>query len=221
MRATFLGQSGWLLDSGEHQICIDPFLTGNPLATQKADDIRCDYLLLTHAHGDHIGDAVPIAQRTGALVVTTNEIATDLAQKGLKTHGMHIGGTQTYPFGKLRLTIAFHGAGIAGGQPCGFLVESGGKKIYHAGDTALYSDMKLVHDLWGPVDLALLPIGGNFTMDADDAAVAARWIQAKLTVPMHYDTWPPIRADAAAFCSRVEEQGLAARFVKPGETIEV
>jgi L-ascorbate metabolism protein UlaG (beta-lactamase superfamily) len=219
VQATFLGQSGWLLDTGDHTICIDPFLTGNPLATRRPEEIRCQFVLLTHAHGDHIADAPAIAKANDALVITSNEIAEDLAAKGLRTHGMHIGGTYGFPFGRLRMVPARHGSGIAGGEACGFLVEAGGRKVYHAGDTGLFGDMRLLHELWGPVDLALLPIGGNYTMDADDAVVAARWIQPRLVVPMHYDTFPLIRADAAAFCRRVEEAGIAARLVRPGETI--
>jgi L-ascorbate metabolism protein UlaG (beta-lactamase superfamily) len=164
---------------------------------------------------------VPIATQNDALVITTNEIAADLGGKGCRAHGMHIGGTYTFPFGKLRMTIAFHGSGIAGGFPCGFLIEAGGRRVYHAGDTALYSDMKLLHDLWGPVDLAMLPIGGNFTMDADDAVTAARWIQPRLAVPMHYDTFPLIHADAEGYCRRCAQAGVSAKIVKPGETIEV
>jgi L-ascorbate metabolism protein UlaG (beta-lactamase superfamily) len=221
LKATFLGQSGWLLDTGSDRIAIDPWLTGNPKAVGRADDLRCNYLLLTHAHDDHIADAAAIARRNDALVITTHEIAADLGGKGLRTHGMHIGGTHAFPFGKLRVTAALHGSGIAGGFPCGFLIETAGRKVYHAGDTALYGDMRLLHELWGPVDLALLPIGGNFTMDADDALVAARWIQPRLVVPMHYDTFPLIAADAAAYCRRCAEAGIAAKVVQPGESIEV
>ena len=221
MKATFLGQSGWLLDAGANRICIDPFLTGNPLAAHKPDDINCNYLLVTHAHGDHIADAEPIAKRNDALVISTDEIAADLGAKGCRTHAMHIGGTHTFPFGKLRLTIAFHGSGIAGGNPCGFLLETGGKRVYHAGDTALCSDMKLLHELWGPVDLAFLPIGGNYTMDSDDAVTAARWIQPRLVVPMHYGTFPLIDADAAGYCRRCAAAGVNAKVVKPGESIDI
>lgn len=214
MKATFLGQSGWLIDTGSDKLAIDPWLTGNPLAAQRAQDIRCNYLLLTHAHDDHIADTETIAKQSDAQVITTNEIAGQLGERGVRCHPMHVGGTFKFPFGKVRMNVAFHGSGIAGGFPCGFLIETGGKRIFHAGDTALYSDLKLLHKLWGPVDLALLPIGGNFTMDADDAVTAARWIQPRRVVPTRYNTFPLIEADAEAFCRHCAQAGVSAKVVR-------
>lgn len=207
MELTFLGHSAMYLKTGSANLLIDPFLTGNPQAPAFAKDLPVDFILVTHAHGDHLGDTVEMAKAQKATVITTNEIAVDLAQKGIETTGMHLGGKKTFSFGSVKLLLAFHGSGIAGGHACGFLVETGGKKIYFAGDTALYGDMKLLKELWGPIDVALLPIGSHFTMDADDAAVATRWIEPKVVIPIHYNTFPPIQADVQAFKNQVESEG--------------
>lgn len=221
LHATFLGHAGWLLESNDVGLAVDPFLTGNPQATRKPEDVRCRYVFLTHAHDDHIADAADIARRNDALIISTFEVANLMAAQGLRTHPMHVGGSYTFEFGKLRLTVAFHGAGVAGGHACGMLTDFFGTRVYHTGDTALFSDLKLADSVWGPVDVAFLPIGGNFTMDPDDALLAARWIRPRLAVPMHYNTWPPIAADAEAWCARVREYGIEARVVASGETIEL
>lgn len=223
MRLTFLGHASWLMHTAGKNVVIDPFLEGNPAATTKADDLPCDYMLLSHAHGDHIADARSILKRTGATAIATNEIAVMLGEEGLNTHGMHIGGKKNFDFGSVKLTVAFHGSGISGGFPCGFLVESEGKKVYYAGDTALTQDMQLLHDVWGPIDVAILPIGSNYTMDAVDAAVATTFIQPKVCLPSHYDTWPLIAADVEAFRRDVEAKSPSTKVValKPGESYEL
>ena len=218
MDLTFLGHATWLVRTGGQTLVIDPFLSGNPAAAMKADDVSCDFVLISHAHGDHIADAESILRRTGATAITTNEIGTDLQAKGLQVHPMHLGGKHDFPFGSVKLVTALHGSGIAGGHACGFLITSEGKKLYFAGDTALSTDMQLLRDVWGPIDIALLPIGSYFTMDADDAAVACRFIAPRTVVPMHYDTFPLIAADLDHFRSRVaaESPGTEVVVMKPG-----
>jgi L-ascorbate metabolism protein UlaG (beta-lactamase superfamily) len=221
VKATFLGHACWLLEAEGVGLIIDPFLTGNPQAARKAEDVRCQYVFLTHGHDDHVGDAAAIAKRNDALVISTFEVAARVGEAGARTHGMHVGGTYRFPFGKLRITPAFHGSGAPGGHAAGLLTEFFGKRVYHAGDTSLFGDMKLIPEVWGGADLALLPIGGNFTMDADDAVVAARWIRPGLAVPMHYGTWPPIQADPDDWVRRVRAEGIEARVVRPGESVEL
>ncbi len=218
MKLTFIGHATWLVETAGKKLLLDPFLTGNPVATTKAEDIACDYVLISHAHGDHIGDAESILRRTGATCVTTNEIAGDLAQKGIQAQGMHLGGKQTFDFGSVKLVLALHGSGIAGGHACGFLIESEGKKLYFAGDTALTLDMQLLRDVWGPVDIAILPVGSYFTMDVPDAAVACRFVAPRYCVPMHYNTFPAIAADMNDLRSRIAKESPNTELVviEPG-----
>ncbi len=213
MELTFLGHATWLVRTGGKSLLIDPFLTGNPAATTSADEVSCDFVLISHAHGDHIGDAEAILRRTGATAITTNEIGSELQGKGLDVHPMHLGGKREFPFGSVKLVLALHGSGIAGGHACGFLIESEGKKLYFAGDTALTTDMQLLRDVWGPIDIALLPIGSYFTMDADDAAVACRFIAPRTVVPMHYNTFPLIEVDIDHFKTRVAKESPSTEVV--------
>ena len=213
MELTFLGHATWLVRTGGKSLLIDPFITGNPTSTARADDIACDFVLISHAHGDHIGDAEAILRRTGAVAITTNEIGSDLQGKGLTVHPMHLGGKRAFPFGSVKLVTALHGSGIAGGHACGFLIESEGRKLYFAGDTALSLDMQLLRDVWGPIDIALLPIGSYFTMDADDAAVACRFIAPKVVVPMHYNTFPLIEVDLDHFKAQVAKESPSTEVV--------
>lgn len=220
MQFTFLGHAAWLFETSGKKLAIDPWLTGNPVATRSADDIACDFVLISHAHPDHLGDAEGILRRTGATAITTNEVAIDLQGKGLQAEGMHLGGKKQFPFGSLKLVLALHGSGVAGGHAAGFLIESEGKKVYFAGDTCLTLDMQLLRDVWGPIDIALLPIGSYYTMDAADAAVATRLIAPRFCLPQHYDTFPPIQADVNNFRQLVAKESPSTEVVvlKPGES---
>jgi L-ascorbate metabolism protein UlaG (beta-lactamase superfamily) len=221
--ATFLGHSCFMVAHGDCAVIIDPFLTDNPQAAAKAEDIKVDAVLLSHAHGDHIGDAVTIAKANKALVIAPFELANYCAAQGCEVHAMHIGGGHTFPFGHLKLTIAHHGSalpdGSYGGNPCGFLLTMGDKVFYHSGDTGLFYDMKLIGEMQ-PIDLAVLPIGDNFTMGIDDAVKAVELLRPKAVVPMHYNTFPVIAANPNDFVKRVVELGTNAVVVQPGESFE-
>ncbi|NHM30588.1 metal-dependent hydrolase [Neobacillus terrae] len=226
MRVSYHGHSVVKIESNGKTIFIDPFITGNGQTDLQADEVKPDVILLTHAHGDHVGDTVELAKKHGSLVVGNAEIADYLGSKGLNTHAMHIGGSYQFDFGKVKLTQAFHGSSfstedgqiIYGGMPAGILFMNEGKTVYHAGDTALFSDMKLIGERH-PIDLALLPIGDNFTMGPEDAAYAAKLLNAKLVVPIHYNTFPPIKQDPQRFIEMLD--GQEGRVLKAGESIEL
>ena len=225
MQLTFLGHDAFIIEHAGTRLIIDPFISGNPLATANADDINVDYVLLTHGHGDHLGDGLDIAKRNNATIIAPNELAVYCSKVGCKAHPMHIGGGFDFPFGRVKLTIAHHGsAADLGdkaltylGNPCGFVMTIGGVKIYHAGDTGLFLDMKLIGEL-DPLDVALLPIGDNFTMGIDDAVKATEFAQPKLVIPMHYNTFDLIKADPQEFRKKVEAKGIKARVMQIGET---
>lgn len=224
LRLTYYGHSVFLLSDGTHTVIIDPFLEGNPVAPIRASDVKADYVVVTHAHGDHLGDAVAIARRCNATIVAVNELADYVASKGARAHNMHIGGSVKLPFGSVKLTIAHHGSvtpdGVYGGNPAGALITIGGKTVYHTGDTGLFYDMKLIGEM-NPVDVMLCPIGDNYTMGIADAVKAVDLVQPKLTIPMHYNTWPVIAADPHDFIRRVTAAGYPARVLTAGETLNV
>ena len=223
IKYTYYGHASFLLDDGTSKVLTDPFLTGNPLAAIQADEVECDYILLTHAHGDHLGDAPAIAKRTGAMVLGIPEVLDVClqAESDIKTHGMNIGGSVKLPFGKVRMTMALHSSGVAGGIACGYVIQIGGINVYFAGDTALFSDMKLIGQK-DPLDYAVLPIGDNYTMGLEDAALAAQWLNTKNVIPIHYNTWPVIAQEAGRHKEVTEGMTRAAvHIVEPGGTLEL
>ena len=217
LKFNFYGHACFLLDDGKYKLLFDPFLSGNPQAAIKPDDVKADYVFVTHAHGDHVGDAYDILVKNKATAVCIPEVA-DLVGNEVKSIGMNLGGTIKLPFGFARMVPALHSAGVAGGTCCGYVVHIADKNIYFAGDTCLFSDMKLIGER-DKIDYAVLPIGGHFTMDAYDAARAVEFLGAKNVIPVHYNTWQPIEQDAEEFKKLVK--GAAVHIVKPGESIEL
>jgi L-ascorbate metabolism protein UlaG (beta-lactamase superfamily) len=226
MRLTYLGHSCFLIETATSRLIIDPYLNDNPAAPIKASDVACEYILLTHGHDDHTGDAFDLARRCDATIVANFEIAEYFAAKGAKAHGMNPGGAFSFPFGRVKLTIAHHTSSAEAGLhpiylgvPCGILIQADSKTLYHAGDTALFMDMQLIGR--AGLDVAMIPIGDNFTMGPEDAVIALDFLQPKLSIPIHYNTWPIIAQDAQAFAARAAKAGHTVRPLKPGETMDV
>ena len=225
LNVTWYSHACFLFETGQAKILTDPFLSGNPLSPVKAEDVEADYILVSHGHGDHIGDTIDIAKRSAATVVSNFEIQSWVVSQGIeKAHPMHIGGGFDFPWGRVKLTIAHHGSalpdGSYGGNPCGLLLYIQDKKIYHACDTGLFYDMKLIGE--EGIDLAILPIGDNFTMGPDDALRAVKLIEPKQVVPIHYDTFDVIKQDPQAWAARVEkETATRVKVMKPGDTLEL
>lgn len=226
MQVTYHGHSVVKIETGGKTIIIDPFITGNGLTDLTVEDIKPDVIILTHGHNDHVGDTVQLAKENDSLVIANDELSTYLSWQGLRVHGMHIGGAHEFEFGKVKLTPAFHGTGLQTGEnqivycgmPAGILFMAEGKTMYHAGDTALFSDMKLIGERH-PIDLAFLPIGDNYTMGPEDAAYAAKLLDAKMIVPIHYNTFPVIKQDPQDFLQMLENQN--GKILNPGEGIEL
>lgn len=208
-------------DAG-HTILIDPFLDDNPTSPVKSADLTADFIILTHAHGDHVGDAFKIAKRTNPLFICVNELANYCIGKGFRAHNMHIGGAHNFDFGRLKFTIAHHGSmtpdNTYGGEPAGVILTIEGKSIYHTGDTGLFYDMKLIGEMT-PIDYMLLPIGDNFTMGIDDAVKAVELANPKVAIPIHYNTFPVIAADPNVFREKVQVLGKKAIVMDYGGEI--
>jgi L-ascorbate metabolism protein UlaG (beta-lactamase superfamily) len=221
MDIRFLGHAAFALEHDGKTVLVDPFLTGNPKAAVSPDEVAADAILLTHGHGDHFGDTVAIAKRTGAPVVAITEIAGEISEEGIEAIDINLGGTAEFDWGSARLVPAWHTSTTPKGTvntPAGLVIEIGDKRIYHLGDTALFSDLALPKRR-GHIDVALMCIGGHYTMDRFDAVVAAELVGADQIIPCHYDTFPPIETDAQAFKSDVQNAGYAEVIVlAPGET---
>jgi L-ascorbate metabolism protein UlaG (beta-lactamase superfamily) len=219
----FLGHACFELTEGDTRVLIDPFLTGNPKAAVGPDEVDPTHVFLTHGHADHYGDIEAIAKRTGAQVVAIVEIAGELTEAGVENVAdPNIGGTVKFDWGWVKLTPAWHTSTTPKGTanvPAGLLIHIGGKTVYHLGDTGLFSDLKLVAGRGDPIDVALMCIGGHYTMDRIDAVTAAEFVGAGTVIPCHYDTFPPIETDAEAFKADVESQTSSkVEILQPGES---
>ncbi len=223
VKLTYEGHACFIIEGGGKRIIVDPYLRDNPLAKARPEDVKVDAVLVTHGHFDHLGDAVEIAKNCNAPVIAPFELVAYCQNKGAQGHPMHIGGSYQFPFGKVKLTIAHHGSTTdtgAVGNPCGFLIIMDGRTIYHAGDTGLFLDMKLLGEM-NDIDVALLPIGGNFTMDIDDAIKAVELLQPKVAIPMHYNTFDVIRQDPKRFAEGLQGSSTKVVILEPGQSYEV
>ncbi|UCD32030.1 MAG: metal-dependent hydrolase [Desulfobacterales bacterium] len=225
IKITWYSHACLFIETSKAKLLVDPFISGNPLSPIQAEEVAADYIFVSHGHGDHVGDTIAIAKRTGATVISNFEIQNWLVNQGVENaHPQHIGGGFDYPWGRVKLTIAQHGSalpdGAYGGNQCGFLFYIEGKKIYHACDTGLFYDMKLIGE--EGIDVAIIPIGDNFTMGPDDALRAVKLIEPDQVVPIHYDTFDIIKQDPQSWAATVERETAAKVVVlKPGGFLEL
>jgi len=226
MKIKWLSHSAFLIE-GRDKVLVDPFLTGNPKAVMKPEEVDCDIICVTHGHGDHLGDAVPIARRTGAEIVSIVEMSSYLERCEVKSIGFNLGGTVKIRDTSITMVPAFHSSSIgapglefSAAMAVGLIIDTG-KVIYHAGDTCVFGDMKLIGELYKP-EIAMLPIGGFYTMDPKQAALAVKLIGPKMVIPMHYGTWPLVEQDPEEFAKLVKKSSKAkVAIMQPGETLEV
>ncbi len=222
-----LGHACFILSTDEHSVIFDPWLAENPEAACGPEEVEVDAVLVSHGHSDHLGDAIAISRRLGVPIIATFELAMYCERFGCRTVPLHIGGGRQFEFGHVKLTQAFHGSAIVNddhieytGMPCGCLVTMDDRTVYYAGDTGLFSDMKLIGEL-NDLKAAILPIGDNFTMGPDDALRAAEMLEADLVVPMHYSAFEVIRQDPNLFAEKLRERGIACSILKPGQETEI
>lgn len=225
MKLRFFSHSAFQLTTKSNKkILIDPFFDGNPTSPIKSNEVSADFIILTHGHGDHIGDALKIAKKDNSLFICVNELANYVASKGFKAHNMHIGGSYNFDFGRVKFTIAHHGSMTSdnyyAGEASGVLITCDGKTVYHTGDTGLFYDMKLIGEM-NPIDYMLLPIGDNFTMGITDAVKAVELANPKFAIPMHYNTFPVINADPNDFKNKIEQLGKKSIVLAYGQEIEL
>jgi L-ascorbate metabolism protein UlaG (beta-lactamase superfamily) len=223
---TWYGHAVWLVSTDQHKLVIDPFFNESPTAPIKADEVSADFILVSHGHFDHIADAASIALRTGATVISNYEIANWLSNKFqvASTVGMNVGGQASQPFGVVKMTQAIHSSqlpdGTFGGIAAGFLLTLGGRKLYFACDTALFTDMQVIGQ--GPLDVAVVPIGDLFTMGPEDSVQAVQWLAPRWVLPSHYNTWPPIHQDAESWADMIRRSTSAEPVVlKPGQSFRL
>jgi L-ascorbate metabolism protein UlaG (beta-lactamase superfamily) len=224
MKIIYHGHAFTHIDTGKHNIVMDPFITGNPDCDVKLSNFKCDYIIPTHGHGDNFGDTIELAKKNNATVIAIYELATYCGNKGVTAHPMNIGGGYNFPFGRVKLTIAHHSSslpdGTYAGDPYGVMLSIGGKNIYQAGDTGLFYDMKLIGEMHR-IDAALLPIGDDFTMGVDDAVKAVEFLNPGIVIPIHYNTFDIIKSDANDFKRKVESIGKKCAVLKAGDIYEL